>query len=91
LIKTLLSRKSQVLSGIDVKKKTLLTIAFISVLLVAAVAETQFVYLGKTNPLPDIDPIITIENPQNTTYNVNTITLNFTVASNWGVFLYSIA
>lgn len=55
-------------------------------LLLSAVAGGQFLRLGKANPLPDIDPRITIENPQNVTYNVNTITINFTVASNWGVY-----
>jgi hypothetical protein len=42
--------------------------------------------VGKANPLPDINPNITIENPQNATYHVNTITLNFTIESNWGVY-----
>lgn len=68
------------------KKEALLTAAFISVLLLSAVAGTQFVNVGRANPLPDINPNITIENPQNATYHVNTITLNFTIESNWGVY-----
>jgi hypothetical protein len=87
LIKTLLQQKKpSIRQGLPVKKKALLTIAFISVVLLSAVAGTQFVNVGRANPLPDINPNITIENPQNATYRVNTITLNFTVESNWGVY-----
>jgi hypothetical protein len=87
LTKTLLQRKKpSIKQGLPVKKKWRLTVAFISVLLLSAVAGTQFVNVGKANPLPDINPNITIENPQNATYHVNTITLNFTIESNWGVY-----
>jgi len=55
-------------------------------LVILATAGTQFVNLGRANPLPPINPKITIENPQNTTYNINTITINFTAESNWGAY-----
>jgi hypothetical protein len=43
----------------------------------AMVAGTQFIKLGKTNLIPDLYTYLTLENPQNTTYNVNTVTLKF--------------
>ena len=66
-------------------KKTSLAIACVCIMIIA-IAEVFFVNLAWANPLPPIDPKITIENPQNTTYSVNTIILNFTVESNWEVF-----
>ncbi|MEJ2363953.1 MAG: hypothetical protein P8017_04600 [Deltaproteobacteria bacterium] len=68
------------------EKKRLLTAAFSLVLLFSTVVGTQFVEVGIANPLPDINPLITIENPQNATYNVNSVTINFTVESNWSVY-----
>jgi hypothetical protein len=41
------------------------------------VAGTQLVSVGKANPIPDLYTYLTLENPQNTTYNVNTLTLKF--------------
>jgi hypothetical protein len=58
-------------------RKTFLT-AFTLTVLVSAVG-TQFVKLARADPIPNLYSIITIENPQNTTYNGNTITVNFSV------------
>jgi hypothetical protein len=69
-----------------VEKKHVLTAAFVFTFLISAVAEMQFINVGKSNPLPNINPLITIENTQNATYSVNTVTLNFTVESNWDVY-----
>ena len=44
------AEKLSVKQGLPVRKKSLLTIAFISTLLFSTVAETQFVHLGKANP-----------------------------------------
>ncbi len=46
----------------------------------------QTIDMAKANPLPPIDPKIVIENPQNAMYITDTITFNFTAASNWGVY-----
>ena len=56
------------------EKKRVLTVSVISVLLMSAVAGTQFTRLGRANPVPTAYTEISIENPKNTTYNVNTIT-----------------
>jgi hypothetical protein len=64
-------------------KRTVFALILILTFLFSA-AEALCVNLVRANPLPDLDPKISIENPQNTTYNANTITLNFTVESNWG-------
>lgn len=75
------------------KRKTL-ALTVILAFLVSAVAGTQFVKLGKADPIPALYTELTIENPQNTTYNVNTITLNFSVESlsffQWRHFSYSL-
>jgi hypothetical protein len=44
--------------------------------------------LAKADPIPQIDPVIKINNPQNTTFNVSTIEINFTAASNWDFYSY---
>jgi hypothetical protein len=87
LTKTLLQQKQpRIKQGFPVEKKVLLTAAFVSMLLLSALVGIQLVNLGRANPLPDYDPNITIENPQNATYNVNSFTLNFTVAAWWRTF-----
>ncbi len=45
------------------------------------------VNFAKANPLPSIDPKITIVNPQNSTYYTSTITISIIVESNWGTYL----
>jgi hypothetical protein len=74
------------------KRKTHLAMAFISMLLLSAAAGTQFVSLGKANPLPMPYTNITIESPQNTTYPVNTTTFIFFVETDWLLpyFFYSL-
>lgn len=52
-------------------------VALVMVLSFSAVTGTQFVSLGKANPLPEMYMRATIENPKNTTYNTNTIALDF--------------
>ena len=87
LIKTLLRQKQpSIKQGLPVEKKRLLITAFITTLTFSTVVGTQLVTVGMANPLPDINPKITIENPKNATYYVNTVTVNFTVESNWGVY-----
>jgi hypothetical protein len=76
-----------------VKKKTLITASIISALLFTAVAGTQFVNVGKSNPYlrnpyatppADIEPqIITILSPQNnTSYASRNLSLSFKVSIN---------
>ena len=64
------------------KKKALLTAAFISVLLFSAIAGTQFISLATANPLIEeryeSPPIVSIHSPANGAY-VNSVLLNFTV------------
>ena len=67
-------------------RKTLPLPALILMLLLAAVAGTLLVNFGNANPLPDINPSIKLESPQNATYKDNAITVNFSVAANWGVY-----
>jgi hypothetical protein len=73
-----------------VEKKTLLTAAFISALLLSAAARTQLVNLGRANPYkwvgdvpPDANtkpPAITIFYPENNTvYPSNNLTISFNV------------
>jgi hypothetical protein len=75
-------------------KRKALALILILAFLVSAVAGTQFVKRGKADPIPALYTELTIENPQNTTYNVNTITLNFSVESlsffQWRHFSYSL-
>ena len=61
-------------------------LALMMAFLFSAVAGTVFVNLSSANPLPPVDPAITIDSPQNATYRVNTIILSFTIESNWGVY-----
>jgi len=74
--------------------KKLTVLVLILALLVLTVAGTQFVNLGRADPIPALYTKLTIENPQNTTYNVNTVTLNFSVESlsfyQWRHFSYSL-
>jgi hypothetical protein len=60
-------------------KRTALALMLILPLSLSAVAGTQFVKFARADPIPSLYSIITIENPQNTTYNRNTITINFSV------------
>jgi hypothetical protein len=62
-----------------VEKKTLITAIIISALLFSAVAGTNFVKEGNSNPIPYPKVEITIENPQSITYNVSTFPLIFSV------------
>jgi hypothetical protein len=77
-----------------VEKKALLTVAFVSVLLLLTVAATQFVNLGQANPyirdwkkegeVPPPDgtnpPVVSIFSPaNNTAYSSNNFLLNFSV------------
>ena len=68
--------------------RTALALILIWALSFLTVAGTRFVDLGKANPLPPIDPKITIDNPQNATFSVNAIVLNFTGASNNEMYSY---
>jgi len=60
-------------------KKTELAITLVLALLFSAVAGTQVVNLARANPIPPMHTEITIEKPLNTTYNVNTLPLSFSV------------
>ena len=62
-----------------VEKKRLLTAVFISALIMSTIAGTQLVNIGNANPIPSPTVKIKIENPQNTTYNVSSIHLVFSV------------
>jgi hypothetical protein len=65
-----------------VEKKAFLTIAFISMFLLSAVARTQFISLATADPLIeeryDSPPIVSIHSPANGAY-VSSVLLNFTV------------
>jgi len=65
-----------------VEKKALLTIAFISVFLLSAIARTQFISLATADPLIEeryeSPPIVSIHSPANGAY-VSSVLLNFTV------------
>jgi hypothetical protein len=50
-------------------------------LLISAMIGIQCTKFGTADPYPNFYTKITIESPQNTTYNVNTVTLNFSVES----------
>jgi hypothetical protein len=75
-------------------KRKALALTLIMALLFSAVAGSQLVNLGQANPIPELYTKLNIENPQNTTYNVNTLTLNFSVESlsffQWRHFSYSL-
>jgi hypothetical protein len=73
-----------------VGKKRVLTAAFISGLLLLAVAGTQLVSLAAANgiplpqaapyvPPPDNPPAISLQSPSNSTYNINNITLRIVI------------
>jgi len=64
---------------LPVEKKRLLTAVFISALIMSTIAGTQLVNIGNANPIPSPIVKIKIENPQNTTYNVSSIHLVFSV------------
>jgi hypothetical protein len=95
LIKTLLPKKKpSIKQGLPVKKKALLTVAFLSVLLLSAVAGTQLFNLGRANPysqavysgetssVPNTEPpIVSIFSPANNVlHNTNNISLTFNVS-----------
>jgi len=65
-------------------KKEIATAA-IAVLLIffSVTSNIQFVKVVSANPMPGINPKITIDNPQNATYNIDTVTINFTVESSY--------
>jgi hypothetical protein len=72
-----------------VEKKTLLTVVFISALLMLEVTETRFVNMTKAIQ-PEIEyetpPIISLHSPMNNgTFSVNTVLMSFTVTKpdNW--------
>jgi hypothetical protein len=72
--------------------KRALTLAFVLMFLFSALAVLQSVSLVKANPMPfpptpNTDPpIVTVQSPNNITYYVNVISLNFTVTmpDSWG-------
>jgi len=74
-------------------KKQFLITAFVSVLLFSALAGAQFVNLAWANLMIGIKPgyaTISIQFPQEKTYNVNAVPLNFTVKTNmWLSYLSS--
>jgi hypothetical protein len=84
LTKTLLHQKQpDIKQGLPVKKKTLLTGALISWLLLSTIAGTQFVNLGVANPYGaeteyTTPPIISVHSPVNNETSSNVL-LNFTV------------
>jgi hypothetical protein len=69
-------------------KRTALTLAILSVLLLAAFAGTNVVNLGGANPIYTKPTYvrISVQSPQNTTYNTQPVFLNFTVETNEGDF-----
>ena len=75
-------------------KKAAVPLTLIVALLITAGAGTELVNFGMANPIPELYTKLTIESPQNTTYNVNTVTLNFSVESlnffQWRHFSYSL-
>jgi len=75
-------------------KKGAVPLTLIVALLITAGAGTELVNFGMANPIPELYTKLTIESPQNTTYNVNTVTLNFSVESlsffQWRHFSYSL-
>jgi hypothetical protein len=89
LTKTLLPREqSNINQGLPVKKKALITVAFISTILISTVAGTILVKLVSANPLPPVASEITISSPQNATFTDDYILLNFTGQSNWNIYSY---
>lgn len=62
-------------------KKTALSLTLVTALLISALAGSQLSSLTKANyfPFEPNNPIIIIESPTNSTYNVNSITLNVTI------------
>jgi hypothetical protein len=85
-------KKPSIKQGLPVKKKALLTVAFLSVLLLSAVAGTQFVDLGQANPYmyyEYVSPpagatplVISVSSPKNNAvYRVTDIVLAFNVST----------
>ena len=62
-------------------KKATMTAIVLSILLVSLVGVMQTVWVTEADPYPNFYSIITVENPRNTTYNVNALTVNFSVKS----------
>jgi hypothetical protein len=69
-------------------KRTALTLTLISVLYLVALAGTPVVNLAGANPIYTKPTYvrISVQSPQNTTYNTQPISLNFTVETNEGDF-----
>ena len=69
---------------LPVKKLNVLAAAFISTLLLSTYVGTKLILSTTANPInsPGIYCKISIQSPANKTYNVNAITLNFTVLTN---------
>jgi hypothetical protein len=65
------------------RMKAILVVVIISILIGGGLIE-----IAKADPIPQIDPVITINSPQNTTFNVSAIEINFTAASNWDFYSY---
>jgi hypothetical protein len=63
-------------------------ITLVPALLLLAMAGTIPVNLASANPLPPVDPSISIDNPQNTTFTGSVLVLNFTGQSNWNIHSY---
>jgi hypothetical protein len=70
---------------LPVNKKSLLAAAFILALLFSAVVGRQIINLAEANPnlLKGLYCNISIQSPQNETYNTEPILLNFTVKNNY--------
>jgi hypothetical protein len=97
LTKALISHKQpSIKQGLPVKKKTLLPVAFISILLFSTVAATQFINLAQANPYGErgevegvvpapegtVPPTISILSPENdTAYASNTVPLTLNVST----------
>jgi hypothetical protein len=73
-------------------KRTALVLAIISALLASALAGVTVIKEATANFVPPpANTVMTIETPQNITYNVNTVVLNFTVETNLGLlYFYSL-
>ena len=69
-------------------KKLSLTAVIILWLLSSSIVGAMFVNLGKANPIPSIYTEITIEQPLNTTYHVNTVLLRFSVDTAYALNSY---
>ena len=69
-------------------KRKASALTLILALLFSALAGEILVKLATANPLPPVDPTITIDSPQNATFTGDSIVLNFTGQSNWNTYSY---